>query len=108
MFRTTKLCQLVKQEASYLVRCVADTDIEVWKLRLHHVPEYHIQAFLGWCSLESFGDFGRHSRVQFHRNDLFGLLQYLRSQVSSTGTNFKDHITLLEVGFVDDSESNLA
>lgn len=103
MFRKRALEKSKDQGFPYLIRGVADTDIEIWKLRLHHVSEYHIQAFLRRCPLEALGDFGRHSWIQFHRDDLLGLLQNLRCQVSCTGTDFEDHVTLLEVGFVDDS-----
>lgn len=89
-------------EYPYLIRGIADANIEIWKLCLHHVSEYHLQAFLRWCPLEALGHFGRHSRIQLHRNDLLGLLQDLRGQVSRSGTDFEDHITLLEIGLIDD------
>lgn len=89
------------KDISYLIRGVADADIEIGKLRLHHVSKYHIQTFLRRCSLKTLGDLGRHSRIQFDRDYPLGLLQNFRRQVASTGTDFEDDITLLEVGFVD-------
>lgn len=107
--RGEEICRVLEtgisqiRAGTYLVRSVANADVEVRELSFHDISKNHFQAFLGRSALETLGDFGRHSRIQFHRDSLLGLLQNLRCQVSSTGTDFEDHVTLLEVGFVDDS-----
>lgn len=68
----TKTCN-----RTYLIWCVADADIKVWEFGLHNISEYHFQALLGRGSLETLRHFCRHSRVQFHRDNLFGLFEYL-------------------------------
>lgn len=107
---------------THLIRRVTDADIKVWKLRLHHVSKNDLQTLLSRSALETFGDFGSHSRIQLHRDDLLGLFENLCSQVTSTGTDFENdlttenvrrspsvvlsigtHIALLEVGLVDNS-----
>lgn len=77
---------------THLIRGVADADIKVWKLRLHHIAENNLQALLCRSTLETLGDFGSHSRIQLHRDDLLGLFQNLGSQVTSTGTDFEDDL----------------
>lgn len=73
-------------------------------------------------TLETLGDFGSHSRIQLHSNDLLSLFQNLGCQVTSTGTDFEDdlgmengqrssslaftgatHVALLEIGLVNNS-----
>jgi hypothetical protein len=77
---------------TYLVGGIADTDIEVWKLGLHHISKNDIQPLLVWGGLETLGDFCSHTGIQFHSNALLCFFQNLGCQVTSTGTNFKDDL----------------
>lgn len=77
---------------AYLVRSIANADIKVWQLSLHHITENNLETFLGRSALETLGDFGRHTRIQFHRNNLLRFIQNLGRQVTGTGTDFKNNL----------------
>lgn len=62
------------RDCTYLVGCVADADIKVWKLGLHDISKNHIQTLLRRSALKTLGNFSRHARIQFHCNNLLGVV----------------------------------
>lgn len=77
---------------TYLVRSIANANIKVGQLSLHHITKNNLETFLSRSALETLGDFSRHTRIQFHRNNFLRFIQNLGRQVTSTGTDFEDNL----------------
>ena len=86
----------------YLIRRVADTDIEVRPLHFAHIPQQHLQPLRLGLALHSLRHLGRHARVQLHGDHFLCLLEDLDRQVARPGADFQHDVALLDVGFVDD------
>ena len=82
----------ISGEPTYLVGCVADTDVKIWKISLHHVPKHDLQSFLLGLSLHSLRDFSSHAWIQLHCYDSFGFLKYPDSQIACSGADFEDNL----------------
>ena len=50
-----------QREWTYLVRRVTDTNVEIWEISLHHIPEHDLQSFLLRLSLHSLREFSSHA-----------------------------------------------
>jgi len=61
-------------KSAYLIRGVADANIEVGKIRLDNITEHDFQPFLLWLPLNSLCYFRRHPWIQLYSNNLFCFL----------------------------------
>lgn len=86
------------QSIPYLIRRIADADIEIWKLSLHNITEKDIQALCLWLPLHTLSDLCSHSRIQLDSNDLLRLLQNFDRQISRTRTNFEYSLRRGKIG----------
>lgn len=78
-----------------LIGSVADTDIEIRKVSLHHIAKNNIQTLFGWSRLKPLGDFSSHARIQFDGDALFRSVQDLCCQIACTRADFEDDLLLL-------------
>lgn len=63
--------------SNYLVGSVTYTDVEVGEICFDDIAEKDFQSFLLGFALNSFGDFGCHSGVEFHGDDFLCFLKDL-------------------------------
>lgn len=78
---------------TYLIRCVADANVEVGEIGFDHITQQNFQPLRFGLALHALGDFGGHARVEFDGDDLLGFFEDLDRQVSGAGAYFEDYLS---------------
>lgn len=72
------------------------------EVELDRITQQHLKLLLGRGTHHTLGDLAGHTGVQFHGDQLLGLLENAHADVTGSGTDLEDGVGRLEVGLFDD------
>ena len=95
------LQQLEAERRRDLIWSVRYAQVKKWHLRLDCITLYDAELVRVAKLLDALRDFGNHTRIDLHRNDLLAALQQLHSRVTRSWTDLKNYVCRLDAAFFD-------